>query len=68
MPDFFSTVSADFLIAGFGRFLAVLGQNRWLAGGEKIGKCGNGVVFGVLDFRGHRWWKGETFGCDRAGI
>ena len=52
MPDFFSMVSANFLIAGFGRFLAVLGQNRWLAGGEKTGKCSNGVVFGVLDFRG----------------
>ena len=51
MPDFFSMVSANFLTVGFGRFLAVFCKNRWLAGGEKTGKCGNGVVFGVSDFR-----------------
>ena len=52
MPDFFSILFAIFLTAGFGRVLAVFCKNRWLVAGEKTGKCGNGVVFGVLDFRG----------------
>src|SRR5579871_1741058 len=50
MPDFFSMLFAFFLTAGFWRFFAISGQNRWLASGEKTGKCGQWVVIGAADF------------------